>query len=254
MSDGPASDLSGNGQATAEQEWLSALADLDLPPLEEPLPSRLLVVAPHPEDEVLGVGGLVQSWSRMGVEVQVLAVTDGERSKPAGWFGRRVLARRHHDESVRAQRRLGSHATLDRLLVPDGKVEERVGEVSEAVLARLDPDCFCAVTWRGDGHPDHEASGVAAAEAATTAGARLLEFPVWMWHWARPGDTRVPWHRAKVAFLDGSALLAKRAALSEFRTQLQASRPLLRTGKDAGPTLSPAALERFRRPFEVVFT
>lgn len=251
---GPAFQVSGTDPGTGEHEWLPALAELELPELQEPLPSRLLVVAPHPVDEVLGVGGLVQSWSRVGVDVQILAVTDGERSKPAGWFGRRLLARRRRDESIRAHGRLGSDATLHRLFVPDGKVEDRVGEVSEAVLARLGPDCCCAVTWRGDGHPDHEASGVAAAEAATTAGARLLEFPVWMWHWARPGDTRVPWHRAKVAFLDGPALLAKRAALREFRTQLQASRTLLGAGKDVEPVLSQARLERFRRPFEVVFT
>jgi hypothetical protein len=58
------------------------------------------------------------------------------------------------------------------------------------------PGDLCLATWRGDGHPDHEAVGRAAARAARFVGATLWEFPVWAWHWARPGAIEVPWHRS----------------------------------------------------------
>ncbi len=51
---------------------------------------------------------------------------------------------------------------------------------------------LCA-PWRGDGHRDHRIAGEVAAEVADRLGLRLLEYPVWLWHWADPGDDAVPW-------------------------------------------------------------
>jgi LmbE family N-acetylglucosaminyl deacetylase len=43
-----------------------------------PAPARLLVVAPHPDDEVLGAGGLIYSVSQHGGEVKVVFMTMGD--------------------------------------------------------------------------------------------------------------------------------------------------------------------------------
>ncbi|MBB1042901.1 PIG-L family deacetylase, partial [Dietzia sp. Cai40] len=51
-------------------------------------------------------------------------------------------------------------------------------------------------------------------------GARLVEYPVWAWHWAAPGDPRVPWARRRRVVLTDHELAAKRAAVSEFVTQV----------------------------------
>lgn len=75
-------------------------------------------------------------------------------------------------------------------------------------------------TWRGDGHPDHEASGRAAAAACAATGARLAEYPVWTWHWAEPGQERVPWDRRHRVVLSDAELAAKQAAVAEFVTQV----------------------------------
>ena len=52
-----------------------------------------------------------------------------------------------------------------------------------------------AAPWRHDGHPDHEAVGRAAAVAARRTDARLVEYPVWMWHWGTEQD--LPWPDAR---------------------------------------------------------
>jgi LmbE family N-acetylglucosaminyl deacetylase len=51
-----------------------------LPPpvLDVPAATRLLVVAPHPDDEVLGAGGLMQRVKATGGAVRVVYLTDGD--------------------------------------------------------------------------------------------------------------------------------------------------------------------------------
>ena len=63
--------------AADEQTWSALLGGL---PAWEPPSERMLVVAPHPDDETLGAGGLIAYQRSRGVEVTVAAVTDGERA------------------------------------------------------------------------------------------------------------------------------------------------------------------------------
>ena len=39
-----------------------------------------LVLAPHPDDETLGAGGLIARLRRAGVPVTIVAITDGENA------------------------------------------------------------------------------------------------------------------------------------------------------------------------------
>jgi len=48
------------------------------PVLEVPAATRLLVIAPHPDDEVLGAGGLMQRVKSTGGTVRVVYLTDGD--------------------------------------------------------------------------------------------------------------------------------------------------------------------------------
>ena len=41
---------------------------------------RALIVAPHPDDETIGCGGLVRALVRQGARVDILVVTDGKAS------------------------------------------------------------------------------------------------------------------------------------------------------------------------------
>ena len=42
---------------------------------------RVLVIAAHPDDEVLGMGGTISKYTSRGVEVDLLIVTDGSTSQ-----------------------------------------------------------------------------------------------------------------------------------------------------------------------------
>ncbi|HEY5120093.1 MAG TPA: PIG-L family deacetylase, partial [Acidimicrobiales bacterium] len=67
-----------------------------------------MVVSPHPDDEVLGAGGLIQVALSQHVLVEVVAVTDGEASHPRSTVATTLnLARVRSAESRVALSRLG---------------------------------------------------------------------------------------------------------------------------------------------------
>jgi LmbE family N-acetylglucosaminyl deacetylase len=55
---------------------------------------RILVFAPHPDDETLGCGGLIQQALARGAEVHVALMTNGDASELALLFGERELSRK----------------------------------------------------------------------------------------------------------------------------------------------------------------
>lgn len=241
------------GEGTTEAEWqrwpgLAELPAIDLHALVPP-GCRAVVVAPHPDDEVLAVGGLLAQLAEHGTPVEVIAVTDGTASHRGSteWPAER-LAQVRPRESLHALRCLGLAIAPARLGLPDGGLKDVRALLAAQLVSLLRPGDVVFTTWRQDGHPDHEATGEACALAAASAGARLVEVPVWGWHWSRPGDVRMPWRNAFRLGLSDEAVRRKRAAVQAFASQL---------GHDAstgsGPVLRATTVERAARPYEVVF-
>jgi LmbE family N-acetylglucosaminyl deacetylase len=194
---------------------------------------------------VLGAGGIIAQLAAAGARLRVVAVTDGEASHPGRAAPARAeLARQRARERTAALQALGADgAEVIRLGLPDAGLGSR-----EAELAALVPDLTagftaCLAPWMSDLHGDHEAVGRAARRAA----GRVLFYPVWMWHWARPADPRVPWRRAERVPLPASARDRKHAAIRCFASQL-ADR-----GDGAGPVLSDEFAAHFDRDYEVLF-
>jgi len=184
---------------------------------------RLVVLAPHPDDEVLACGGLLVQAGVAGWPVQIVAITDGERSHGAlSHRGRSRLARQRAHEQRRALQALGVRAHgVQRLRLPDGGVAHRQALLQRQLAALLRPDDALIVTTAWDGHPDHEATARAARAAARSAGCRLWEAPVWLWQWAGLAADGPPWPRLRRFELDGTAQRRKLHALRCHRSQQQ---------------------------------
>ena len=231
---------------TDERTWLGSGQLAGLPPLRPTRPRRLVVLAPHPDDEVLGAGGLLQQMNRAGVETLVVAVTDGEAAHAgAGAQGDDLPAVRAVEAQV-ALERLGCGGTpIQRLGLPDGAVAGRLQDLTDALSCLLRPDDLCLTPWRSDGHPDHEATGTATIAAARTTSASVLEYLVWAWHWATPGSGVIPWSQCRRLDLGRRQTARKRWATHAYLSQIRLF------GDSAGPILPDPVLRRFWRPFEV---
>jgi LmbE family N-acetylglucosaminyl deacetylase len=209
----------------------------------------ITVIAPHPDDETLGLGATMATLCAAGVDVSVVSVTDGGAAYPGlGGSARAELERVRRAECRRALNELGVGEPIT-LGVPDGEVGRHqqwlTARITE-LLTGFPAGRWCAATWRGDGHPDHQAVGRAAAAAVADTDAVLLEFPVWMWHWATPADPAVPWGRARRIDCSDAALQAKKSASQAFSSQI-------RRGPNGEAVLPPPVMQRLLAVGEMVF-
>jgi len=233
---------------TAAAAWRSALAnahEMDVADCGE-----VVVVAAHPDDETLGFGAAASTLAGRGARVRVVVVTDGSASQPGMTpKQRRRLAQQRRHELRTAAKVLGLPEPIW-FGLPDGDVsayERTLTDLLTGVLAERPGRTWCAANWRGDGHPDHEAVGRAAAQASLRSDAVLIEYPVWMWHWATPDDAAVPWDGLRVMPMAENAVGLKAAAAQCYRSQLEARS----TG--GPPVLPPFVLQRLLTVREVVF-
>lgn len=241
------------GAGTHESVWLPWLAQQDVPSASLndlcPAHSRLVVVATHPDDEILACGGLLAMRAERGQPCLVVAVTNGEASH--GSSDPQVcasLGQRRSRERCAGLKALGLSPTcVVRLGIPDGKATHMIFAIVMRLLPLLRLDDVIVTTWSLDGHPDHEATNEAARQAAAKVGCRLLEAPVWMWHWACPDDLSIPWSRLVSIDLSERVMALKRGALSHHQSQLETRADGL------GAVLVPSMVERVMRSKEYFF-
>ena len=238
---------------TRERHWEQAAGWERVGPIALSGVQRLLVVAAHPDDEALGVGGFIATAVARGLRVTIVMATDGESSHPDSRTHTPArLAKVRRGEAREAARVLGVRAQPRHLGLPDGALAEHETALRialEEILAQLGSEgTLVAAPWRSDGHPDHEAAGRAARVAAESVGARFVEYPVWLWHWAEPDAAVVPWSRMAKLELSSRAQYRKHRALLAHRSQIA---PLSEESGDE-TLLGQGFRSHFERPYEVL--
>ncbi|MDP4001929.1 PIG-L deacetylase family protein [Methylobacterium sp. NEAU K] len=157
----------------------------------------LVVVAPHPDDESLGCGGLIAAARAAGRPVHLVVVSDGcgshthSRLYPPDRL--RIL---RETETLRAVAILGLMADdVTFLRLPDAHVpsEGPAAEAAARAVAQAAADCGAGavfVTWRHDPHCDHKAAAAIVGLARPhMPGVTVYEYPVW--GWTLPSETEV---------------------------------------------------------------
>jgi LmbE family N-acetylglucosaminyl deacetylase len=230
---------------TAEDSWDGWAGLRRVPAVDPPAWPSAVIVAAHPDDEVLGAGGTMAILAAGGARLRLLAVTDGEASHPGA--DPQATARTRTAESAEALRRLSLRdIEVIRLRFPDTGLTGCEDELSDRLGELCAGFGVCLAPWDSDAHADHEAAGRAARRAARRNGQQMLSYPIWMWHWAKPGDRRVPWQRAWRIPLSPDIAERKRAAISAFTSQLT-------DRENAEPVLPPGIVAHFTRDQEVLF-
>ena len=180
------------GAKNTLRQWL-LLEERDKPPvpIEDFSEGRVLVLAPHMDDEIIGCGGALCRHVNAGAPVTVVWLTDGSRGDPnLGLLPpsssltseqKRLVATRHH-ESTSAADTIGVQERIF-LDEPDGALSPspRVIERLRGIIGDSDPAVIYLPSLL-DTHPDHWAATSILYECATALpnpGPRVRQYEVW---------------------------------------------------------------------------
>ena len=114
---------------------------------------RVLVIAPHPDDEAVGCAGTLLLHARSGDAVCLAYITDGSRSRAQGLGPEQMRMRRRQEAEAAASALKASH--FEWIGLPEGGWScEQLGAPLLNVLRKFPPDIIYAPS-RVDFHPEH---------------------------------------------------------------------------------------------------
>ena len=213
---------------------------------------RVLILAPHADDESLGCGGLIHLLSAQGNPPYVLILTDGTGSHPnsASYPAPRLKAVREA-EARAAVALLGLPAGCIGFAGLRDTAAPTAGPAFDDAVAALCALCRAQgigtilAPWQHDPHCDHEAAHLMAAAAAQRLGLRHWAYPVW--GWTLPPDRPLPGPLPSGVRLDiQDAMPVKAQAILAHQSQYGG----LITDDPAGFSLPRHLLAVFEQPFE----
>jgi LmbE family N-acetylglucosaminyl deacetylase len=125
--------------------------------------------------------------------------------------------------------------------LPDREISRHEEELVDLLLPLVTADMHLVAPWQRDFHPDHEATGRAAARVAQLKNLPITYYLFWTWH------------RAEPAILDGLGVTKLALSHSELNSKLYALRAHVSQFEhgDGQPILSPELLAPAHRAFEV---
>ena len=184
--------------------------------------SKVLVIAPHPDDEVLGVGGTIARLAYEGHDVFVAIVTHGDPSM----FDPAFIAQ-GRKEALEAHRLLGVRDAIFLEGFPAALLDTiphaRLNEALQKVLHNVEPEILF-IPFYGDVHLDHRLifeSALVAARPNRTQQVQVI--------YAYETLSETNWNAAPLTpgflpntYFDISAFLeVKLQAMSIYQTQLK---------------------------------
>jgi N-acetylglucosamine malate deacetylase 1 len=149
-----------------------------------PASGRVLVLAPHPDDETIGVGGTLALHAAAGDPIHVVFLTAGTSGDPTGREDKAAYAAKREREARAACARLGVSAvefwgfpdnfevTANDLAAITPRVRELIDRVAPAVIYAPHP---------GEQHSDHHVAAVILARALATVSSPPPAFGFEVW-------------------------------------------------------------------------
>jgi len=193
---------------------------------------KMIVFAPHPDDETLGCGGTIAKRISEGYEILVVVMTDGRHafsemlgidSDPSP----EELKEIRREEIKRATKHLGvQEKKIVFLDFEDGKLKENSKEAEEEVTQILKESCPTEVyfPYEKDDHTDHRATNRIIRNSIKKIGLQALKYQYSIYQkYSRFGpiiDKLLNFFRHNIVQIDVSNyLILKEAAIRSFKSE-----------------------------------
>lgn len=146
-----------------------------------PEAKKVLILAPHPDDEALGCGGAIALYSSGGAEVRLAVISDGKALLPESTDRDSNIVEARKAEALNASGILGIEKTYF-LGFPDGELKENIADIKirlEDIIKEFHPDIIFSPSLL-DYHKDHMAVSIAVIElSAKIQGIKIAFYEVY---------------------------------------------------------------------------
>ena len=138
---------------------------------------KILVLAAHPDDEVLGMGGTIKKLSDLGNKIHLCVVSEGASAQ----YKNKKMIKIRENACIKSGKKLGI-ASFSFLGFPDAKLDSipqvEINIQIEKVVSKFHPDIVYTISG-GDGSKDHEKvfdSTVVACRAFKTKIKKIISY------------------------------------------------------------------------------
>ena len=181
----------------------------------------ILIIAPHPDDEVIGCSGLIQRTLAAGHQVYICILTGGGAShKGCCSISSNELKskRRNLAKSIDAQLGLPIE-NLYMLNFPDGNINKDNIECEKLreVIEKLKPQSIFIPHQKGEGWSDHIEAGNIVKNIIEGTSIHLYEYCVWFWYYNVWG---LDWKNARLLKMTKRQHQSKLQAIHDYITPL----------------------------------
>lgn len=151
--------------------------------------SSILIFAPHPDDEIIGLGGLILQTLKNGGDVFICYITDGEKSN--SYPDQREIKKQRKNLTSKVLEKLKiQNKNIFKLHLEDGKVPHKMDLNFKSVVLKfrdiieiVKPEAVFA-TAESDFWPyDHVASAQITKEAVNSSKHKTELWFYWVWTW-----------------------------------------------------------------------
>ena len=240
------------GRGTSKQQWLAWKGLEQLNPLDIetyfPKNSRVLILAPHPDDEILGCAGLMQKLSRLQRNIVLVAITNGTGSHPDSPLYTQDQLNQIRPAESKAALEVLNIQNIQRIAfnLQDGAIATSHAQFYEQLEQLIQANDILITTYEKDGHPDHEHSAYVVSKTAKKYQLKYFQVLIWTWHWAQPNNAQIAWTHAYRLDLSSNELELKHRAIQCFKSQLE-----IDSSTGQAPILSGEVVDRILMPYEV---
>ncbi|MCF8384018.1 MAG: PIG-L family deacetylase [Chlorobium sp.] len=185
--------------------------------------SNVLVVAPHPDDEIIGLGGYILKYIKNGGRLTIMYLTDGEKSLHDIDPG--LIAKKRIEISECVAGSIGIQLTdLKRLHFLDGNIpdindDSFSGAVSEVgkIVKGINPEVIF-VPYYLDGHSDHVAAFEIMRRLISDEQMQCRLYGYWVWLWytiSMRNISNIDWAKTRIIRI-GKEFNAKKELISLY--------------------------------------
>lgn len=179
--------------------------------------NRVLIIAPHPDDEILGCGGFITTQNLQNKEVFIIFLTKGENCNPE-----------INPETLITERRILSEKALTQVHQPmfrvyyldfvDGEINNADPEVNKlkSLLIHIDPEAIFVPNLL-EGWNDHINANTIIKSLIDNKSIKIFEYCVWFWYTTPLRKiSEIKWKNAQYTSMENETMSIKQKAIDIY--------------------------------------